>query len=132
MTEATISSNQTGGECRFDTSLAERIRLNLQRFRFTREDRNGLKHAAVAFTLVRCSAAAEIGNIKREVAFHGDVINTAARIQGICNKYNQQLLISGELLDRIGPLNGFQATSIGEVQLKGKKEKLAVYAIAGA
>ena len=27
----------------------------------------------------------EIGDIKRDLAFHGDVLNTAARIQGLCN-----------------------------------------------
>ena len=38
--------------------------------------------------------AAEVGFIKKEMAYHGDVINTTARIQGECNKYGEQLLIS--------------------------------------
>jgi len=72
---------------------------------------------------------AEIGNIKREIAYHGDVLNTTSRIQSVCNQYHEQLLISGELLLRIGTLHGFTARSIGELQLKGKKQKVEVHAI---
>lgn len=72
---------------------------------------------------------AEIGNIKREIAYHGDVLNTASRLQSICNQYHQRLLISGELLNRIGDLNGYASRAIGDVQLKGKQQKIEVFAI---
>ncbi|MDH3710675.1 MAG: adenylate/guanylate cyclase domain-containing protein [Cyclobacteriaceae bacterium] len=73
---------------------------------------------------------AEIGNIKREIAYHGDVMNTTSRLQSICNQYHEQLLISGELLKRIGDLNGYSSRAIGEIQLKGKQQKIEVFAIA--
>ena len=72
---------------------------------------------------------AEIGNIKRDIAYHGDVLNTASRIQSICNEYNEQLLISGELLQRALFTNGYRYQSIGEIQLKGKLSKIDVCAI---
>ena len=31
---------------------------------------------------------AEVGSVKKELAYHGDVINTSARIQAECNKHN--------------------------------------------
>ena len=43
----------------------------------------------------------EVGDIKREIAYHGDVLNTAARIQGVCNQYGKKLLISEHLAERI-------------------------------
>ena len=73
--------------------------------------------------------AAEIGNIKREIAYHGDVLNTTSRLQSICNQYHEKLLISGDLLNRIGNLNGYQSKALGSVQLKGKQRKIEVFAI---
>jgi len=46
--------------------------------------------------------------------------------------FHEQLLISGELLHRIGTLNGFTSRSIGKLQLKGKQHKIEVYAISEA
>jgi adenylate cyclase len=39
----------------------------------------------------------EIGVLKKEIIFTGDVLNTAARIQGLCNQFNVDILISGDL-----------------------------------
>ena len=43
---------------------------------------------------------AEVGVVKKEIAYHGDVINTSARIQEECNKYEVPILISEELLEK--------------------------------
>ncbi len=57
--------------------------------------------------------ATEIGVIKRSIAYHGDVLNTAARIQGECSKLNKELLISEEFLQMLACLNPFKkSTSI--------------------
>ena len=47
----------------FDQSLRELISQNLNQHAVTELDRAGLKHAAVAFTLVECSEPADMGNI---------------------------------------------------------------------
>jgi len=44
---------------------------------------------------------AEVGNIKREIAYHGDVINTASRIQEVCNKYQKRFLVSRRLVQKM-------------------------------
>ncbi len=38
--------------------------------------------------------AVEIGDIKRDIAYHVDTLNTAARIQSVCNEYNKDFLVS--------------------------------------
>ena len=45
---------------------------------------------------------AEVGTVKREIAYHGDAVNTAARIQGLCNERGARLLVSGEVVARMG------------------------------
>jgi adenylate cyclase len=36
--------------------------------------------------------AVEIGELKRDIAYHGDTLNTAARIQSVYNEYGKSLL----------------------------------------
>ena len=40
---------------------------------------------------------AEVGEIKKELAYHGDVLNTAARIQSKCNDFQKKLLVSEQI-----------------------------------
>ena len=58
---------------------------------------------------------AEVGIIKREIAYHGDTINTASRIQDQCNKYGKSMLVSGQLQKRLGVLNDFKITFMDKV-----------------
>ena len=71
---------------------------------------------------------AEVGDIKREIAYHGDVINTAARIQGKCNDFQREILVSRIIHDHLHD-HSWQTEKMGEVQLKGKQEPVTVYAI---
>ena len=41
--------------------------------------------------------AGEIGIIKRDITYSGDLLNTTARIQGLCNEYKAFFLISADL-----------------------------------
>ena len=71
---------------------------------------------------------AEVGDIKREIAYHGDVINTAARIQEKCNDFNRELLVSETIHENIRD-HPWSSEKIGEVRLKGKEKSVSVYAI---
>ncbi len=73
--------------------------------------------------------AVEIGEIKRDIAFHGDTINTAARIQGLCNTYNKSLLVSKGFTEEDGFASSFTATSLGLVSLKGKQEGVELVSV---
>jgi len=72
---------------------------------------------------------AEVGQIKREIAFHGDTINTASRIQGKCNDYNESLLLSQALKELIEDKEEFQINLVGEVMVRGKTQALTIYSI---
>ncbi|MBL4662187.1 MAG: adenylate/guanylate cyclase domain-containing protein [Flavobacteriaceae bacterium] len=67
----------------------------------------------------------EIGQIKRDIAFSGDVLNTTSRIQSKCNELGVDILISEEFLkiNYILP-EGIIAENLGEKVLKGKAEKM--------
>jgi len=41
--------------------------------------------------------AVEVGEIKREIAYHGDTINTAARTQRMCNQFCKDFLYPNRL-----------------------------------
>nr|WP_299167438.1 adenylate/guanylate cyclase domain-containing protein [uncultured Allomuricauda sp.] len=72
---------------------------------------------------------AEVGIVKKELAYHGDVINTSARIQGECNKHNVHLLISEVLLKDLKIDRVFSSRSLGTVLLKGKHEEIRIHAL---
>lgn len=69
----------------------------------------------------------EVGKYKKEIAYHGDTINVAARIQAKCNELNQELLVSGNLVAQLHTKNTAFA-KIASVALRGKEEKVLVYA----
>ena len=73
--------------------------------------------------------AAEIGVIKREIAYHGDTINTASRIQEQCNVLNKSFLASESITQQLNALNGYSKNLIGDVTLKGKRGKVRIYSI---
>ncbi len=72
---------------------------------------------------------AEVGVVKKELAFHGDVINTSARIQSQCNAYNVPILISEKLKEDLDMNERYSTKAIGSILLKGKKEKVGIFTI---
>ncbi|MDB4285704.1 adenylate/guanylate cyclase domain-containing protein [bacterium] len=73
--------------------------------------------------------AAEVGVIKKEIAYHGDVLNTTARIQGECNTYNQSLLASEDIINDMDINAPFTKEFVGEPVLKGKENRIKIYGI---
>lgn len=72
---------------------------------------------------------AEVGEIKREIHFHGDVLNTAARLQSECNHYRKKVLISEDLRTRFSDDPDLNFDLIGDIILKGKERKLNIYSV---
>lgn len=72
---------------------------------------------------------AEVGSVKKDLAFHGYVINTASRIQGLCNKFNSLLLVSQTVLDRLSISKTHYKLISDDIELRGKEERLKIYAI---
>jgi len=71
----------------------------------------------------------EVGDIKKEIVFHGDVLNTASRIQSECNSLNKNLLVSNNILEKISLENFYRAESMGFFKLRGKESEIELFAV---
>ena len=71
----------------------------------------------------------EVGDIKREIAYHGDTINTAARIQSVCNQYGKTLLISEVVADMDLIRQKYRIEFVDSLALKGKEKPTSIYAV---
>jgi adenylate cyclase len=73
---------------------------------------------------------AEIGLERHKIAYFGDVVNTTARLEGLSKTLGVHVLVSADLLDRIGTLpDDLTAEDLGAHVLRGREEPLAVAAI---
>ena len=71
----------------------------------------------------------EIGALKKEIVFTGDVLNTTARIQSLCKELESDLLISSVVKEQL-PYSNIQYISIGEIELKGRNKKEELFSVA--
>ena len=71
----------------------------------------------------------EVGDIKRDIAYHGDTLNTAARIQSVCGQYDRRFLTSASFWAKTGLESYFDFELIGMVPLKGKSNPVGIASI---
>ncbi|GGG11519.1 hypothetical protein GCM10011344_10310 [Dokdonia pacifica] len=76
-------------------------------------------------------AATEVGKYKKEIAYHGDTLNTAARIQGKCNEFQQELLISESLKTKLDLKNN-HVELLGDIMLRGKQANVQIYSVSNS
>ena len=75
----------------------------------------------------------ELGSVKMEIAFLGDTMNTAARLQEACRDTGQRILASAALVNWLAALPpGIAKRSIGRLRLRGKENETEIYALATA
>jgi adenylate cyclase len=105
----------------FAALLQKKARKYEKLYGFVPEFKAGINQGTVT--------AAEVGSVKREIAFHGDVLNTAARIQKVCNQYKKKLLASESFAELLDAHSKYKKILIGYVPLKGKSVPVNVYSI---
>jgi len=71
----------------------------------------------------------EIGVVKKEIIFTGDVLNTTARIQSNCNAHDVDILVSSDLIAKLKTEGEYILTEIGECELRGKDEKVKLQTV---
>ena len=72
---------------------------------------------------------AEIGDIKKEIVYNGDVLNTTARIQSMCNEFDQILIASESLVSALELPAFIEPKSLGDVALRGKADAIPLLAL---
>ncbi len=71
----------------------------------------------------------EIGALKKEIVFTGDVLNTTSRIQGLCKPHGVAVLLSDVLAEALHSEPGLILTRLGETELRGRDEKIGISTI---
>src|SRR6185503_13324923 len=69
----------------------------------------------------------EIGIIKRDITYSGDVLNTTARIQGMCHELKSEVLVSNDFLKTVSLPAQIVAEAVGDFRLKGKERGVELY-----
>ena len=73
--------------------------------------------------------AGELGDLKQQIVFTGDILNTAARLEEYAKRTDFDLVISGAVLDRLTLPAGITATPCGDLALRGKEASVAAYGL---
>jgi len=105
----------------FKSILKARSQYYLDTYGFVPEFKAGINGGKIM--------VAEVGYLKRSIAYHGDAINTAARIQGQCNHFERDILLSEKVVKDILKTNQAEFIELENIQLKGKKEKVRLFSI---
>ena len=73
--------------------------------------------------------AGEIGSLKKEIIYTGDVLNTTARLQGLCNHFGADLLVSDDFVRQLHLSAEYAITPVGEHLLKGRSTPMQIFSI---
>jgi adenylate cyclase len=73
--------------------------------------------------------AGELGDLRQQIVFVGDILNTAARLEEYAKQAGFDLVASGAVLDRLTLPTGVKATPCGELALRGKAASVAAYGL---
>lgn len=105
----------------FRDNLKQRSSHYRQQYGIVPEFKAGIHHGRVIRT--------QAGVTRKSIAFHGDAINTASRIQGMCNELGRDLLVSGTIRDGLPESFDVNSNSEGTYLLKGKDCKVNIFSV---
>ena len=71
----------------------------------------------------------EIGESKRDIVFHGDVMNTAARLEQATRDLDRRFLVSSDALSRLAATERYAFEPLGPQALRGRAMPVDVYAV---
>jgi adenylate cyclase len=71
----------------------------------------------------------EIGSVKKDIVYSGNVLNTTSRIVGLCNHYNESLIISDTLYEELKETRGYRFRYLDSPVLRGKTQKMELYSV---
>jgi adenylate cyclase len=71
----------------------------------------------------------EVGGSRRAIVYHGDVMNTTARIEQATRDLERQFLVSGDAMERLGDLRGVTLDDLGLQRLRVRTAAMHLYAV---
>jgi len=87
-------------------------------------DRYGLVPSFKAGIHCGTVIAGEVGIIKRDITYSGDVLNTTSRILNKCTEFKEEVIASGDLLSELYFLKDYVTKPLGAIKLKGKEKEV--------
>jgi adenylate cyclase len=75
--------------------------------------------------------AGELGDLRQQIVFVGDILNTAARLEQYAKGAGLDLVVSDALLKRLALPPDVAATRCGELTLRGKDARVTAYSLTG-
>ena len=110
-------------ECFFKMQeiLEQKKELYITKYGLAPEFKAGLHYGRVMVT--------EVGKYKKDIVYHGDVMNTTSRIEGKCRDLGEKILISDALINHLSANGHFEYEKKGEIPLRGKKDPILLYGV---
>ena len=71
----------------------------------------------------------EIGTVKHEIAFLGDALNTASRIEQACKQLRREVLASAAVISALDLPNDIASESLGRIELRGVEDSVELFAL---
>lgn len=106
---------------RMQADLRRRSSSFEQRFGVVPDFRAGMQAGVVT--------TGQIGALKKEIVFTGDVLNQTARIQGQCKAHGVDVLVGDELRAGLTEGDGWTLRSLGAHALRGKDQSVELFAL---
>jgi adenylate cyclase len=72
---------------------------------------------------------AEVGQLKSDIVYHGDVVNTTERILNQCIPLHRKILVSEYVTRKLNLLPYYEAEFINTMRLKGREAEISLYSI---
>ena len=73
--------------------------------------------------------AGEVGIIKRDITYSGDVLNTTSRILSKCGELNAEMIASSEVLSEIRLAKEYVSRPLGSMKLRGREKEISLTAL---
>jgi adenylate cyclase len=74
--------------------------------------------------------AGEVGEVRRAIVYHGDVMNTASRLEQATREHGVQFIASAAALLALGPQPDMEFRGLGALSLRGRKDPINASGVA--
>jgi adenylate cyclase len=74
--------------------------------------------------------AGEVGEQRRAIVFHGDVLNATARLEQATRELGRRFIVSADALKALGPVAEVDVHDLGLLALRGRKAPMHAWAVA--